>query len=90
MEQGNLRRINPDRGATTLLTDSAPGGMYTGAIHWDQRRTLTVAERKRIQGVPDSYVLHGTVQQVRSPTKKETTAHRLDDGERVASLLMTP
>lgn len=62
---GKYRRINPDRGATTLLTDSAPGQMYTGAIHWDQRRTLTVAERKRLQGVPDSYVLKGTVQEVR-------------------------
>ena len=34
-----------------------------------QRRTFTVAERKRIQGVPDKYDLHGSVAEV-SPTEQ--------------------
>jgi site-specific DNA-cytosine methylase len=48
----------------TLLTDSAPGGKTTGAIHYDKRRTLTVAERKRLQGVPDKYHICGKVEDV--------------------------
>lgn len=61
---GNARRINADAGAHTLLTTSGPGGKYTGPIHYDQVRTLTVAERKRIQGVPDDYILVGNVHDV--------------------------
>jgi len=61
---GHSRRINPDRGAMTLITTSGPGGKYTGPIHYDQRRTLTVAERKRLQGVPDDYNLVGSVEDV--------------------------
>jgi len=63
-EVGNCRRINPDRGATTLLTHSGPDGKYTGPIHYDQSRTLTVAERKRLQGVPDKYHICGPVEDV--------------------------
>jgi hypothetical protein len=48
----------------TLLTDSAPGGKNSGAIHYDQNRTLTVAERKRLQGVPDAYHICGSVEDV--------------------------
>jgi site-specific DNA-cytosine methylase len=61
---GNARRINVDAGAHTLLTTSGPGGKYTGPVHYDQVRTLTVAERKRIQGVPDNYTLVGNVHDV--------------------------
>jgi site-specific DNA-cytosine methylase len=63
-DEGNSRRINPDRGALTLLTDSAPGGKNSGAIHYDQDRTLTIAERKRLQGVPDKYHICGSVEDV--------------------------
>ena len=63
-QKGHSRRINPDRGAMTLITTSGPGGKYTGPIHYDQRRTLTVAERKRLQGVPDDYHLVGCVENV--------------------------
>jgi site-specific DNA-cytosine methylase len=61
---GNARRITADGGAHTLLTTSGPGGKYTGPVHYDQVRTLTVAERKRIQGVPDNYILVGNVHDV--------------------------
>jgi site-specific DNA-cytosine methylase len=67
-DEGNSRRINPDRGALTLLTDSTPGGKNSGAIHYDQNRTLTVAERKRLQGVPDQYHICGSVEDVSQAT----------------------
>jgi site-specific DNA-cytosine methylase len=58
---GNAQRIDPDSGASTLLTSSGPGGKYTRPVHYDQVRTLTIAERKRLQGVPDDYVLYGRI-----------------------------
>ncbi|KAK4686196.1 hypothetical protein P7C73_g3942, partial [Tremellales sp. Uapishka_1] len=74
--KGTLRATNPAGGFCTLLTSCRPGGRYTGPFHWDvgreimstgtadapqQWRLFTVAERKRIQGVPDDYTLCGTV-----------------------------
>ncbi|ORY24064.1 S-adenosyl-L-methionine-dependent methyltransferase [Naematelia encephala] len=60
--RGCERMTDPNGSFSTLMTSSRPGGKYTGPIHWNQRRTFSVAERKRIQGVPDDYILKGSIE----------------------------
>lgn len=51
-----LYKAHPDEPVRTVV---AKLGKYSGPFHWKNRR-FTVAEMKRLQGVPDDYVLKGT------------------------------
>ena len=58
--EGTRRRADPNGSFYTLMTSNRPGGKATGVIHPTQRRTFSIAERKRAQGFPDRYKLCGT------------------------------
>nr|XP_031858486.1 uncharacterized protein CI109_006131 [Kwoniella shandongensis]KAA5525558.1 hypothetical protein CI109_006131 [Kwoniella shandongensis] len=57
---GPKRAAEWDKGFSTLLTSSRPGGKATNPIHPDGERTFSIAERKRAMGFPDWYRLSGS------------------------------
>lgn len=57
-------RIFPDRLVGCLTTDIKPHDSFLGrTLHYDQHRTMTVLEARRVQGLPDSEVILGTPSQ---------------------------
>jgi DNA (cytosine-5)-methyltransferase 1 len=57
-------RIYPDRLVGCLTTDIKPHDSFLGrTLHYDQHRTMTVMEARRVQGLPDSEVVLGTPSQ---------------------------
>jgi len=57
-------RIFPDRLVGCLTTDIKPHDSFLGrTLHYDQHRTMTVMEARRIQGLPDNEVVLGTPSQ---------------------------
>ena len=50
-----LLKLDPDKPATTI---QASPWTHVGPFHWNNRR-LTIAEIKRLQGIPDDYVITG-------------------------------
>ncbi|KLT45503.1 S-adenosyl-L-methionine-dependent methyltransferase [Cutaneotrichosporon oleaginosum] len=60
---GNILRCNPHRAVPTIQSNPFPGRNSTLTIHWMSHRVLSVAERRRIQGLPDSYILRGPVKE---------------------------
>lgn len=72
---GSELRCDPHGRVPTLMASPWPGGKATHVVHWSvsrvldgtdgqQQRVLSVAERRRVQGLPDDYVLRGTVKEV--------------------------
>ncbi|KAK5084939.1 hypothetical protein LTR70_002113 [Exophiala xenobiotica] len=58
--KGTLRRIHPNRPYSTILTTiSAMDSRSDGSVHWSVDRGVTLAELRRYQGIPDSFVLIG-------------------------------
>ena len=47
--------------ATPVRTIKASGGAYTGPLHWDNR-FFALGEYKRLQTIPDDYVISGSKQ----------------------------
>ncbi|GMK55477.1 hypothetical protein CspeluHIS016_0205330 [Cutaneotrichosporon spelunceum] len=58
--RGANLRCDPHGAVPTLQGNPFPGGNSTLTIHWNAHRVLSVAERRRVQGLPDSYVLRGS------------------------------
>jgi DNA (cytosine-5)-methyltransferase 1 len=57
-------RIYPDRLVGCLTTDIKPHDSFLGrTLHYDQHRTMTVMEARRVQGLPDNEVVLGTPSQ---------------------------
>ncbi|KAI4728220.1 S-adenosyl-L-methionine-dependent methyltransferase [Aureobasidium sp. EXF-10728] len=57
-------RIYPDRLVGCLTTDIKPHDSFLGrTLHYDQHRTMTVMEARRVQGLPDNEVILGTPSQ---------------------------
>ena len=57
-------RIFPDRLVGCLTTDIKPHDSFLGrTLHYDQHRTMTVMEARRVQGLPDNEVVLGTPSQ---------------------------
>ena len=55
-----LYKADPDSPVRTI---KAQGGLYTGPFHWNSR-PFTIAELKRLQTIPDDYMLTGGRQSV--------------------------
>ncbi|KAI4761807.1 S-adenosyl-L-methionine-dependent methyltransferase [Aureobasidium sp. EXF-3400] len=54
-------RIFPDRLIGCLTTDIKPHDSFLGrTLHYDQHRTMTVMEARRVQGLPDDEIVLGT------------------------------
>ena len=53
---GFIYKADPTVPVKTLLAN--PGG-WGGPFHWDSRR-MTIAELKRLQSIPDEWVIHGS------------------------------
>lgn len=57
-------RIFPDRFVGCLTTNIKPHDSFLGrTLHYDQHRTMTVMEARRVQGLPDNEVVLGTPSQ---------------------------
>lgn len=57
-------RIYPDRLVGCLTTDIKPHDSFLGrTLHYDQHRTMTVMEARRVQGLPDNEIILGTPSQ---------------------------
>ncbi|CAD0107491.1 unnamed protein product [Aureobasidium uvarum] len=57
-------RIYPNRLVGCLTTDIKPHDSFLGrTLHYDQHRTITVMEARRVQGLPDNEVILGTPSQ---------------------------
>ncbi|CAD0094880.1 unnamed protein product [Aureobasidium mustum] len=57
-------RIYPDRLVGCLTTDIKPHDSFLGrTLHYDQHRTMSVMEARRVQGLPDHEVILGTPSQ---------------------------
>ncbi|KAH0258227.1 S-adenosyl-L-methionine-dependent methyltransferase, partial [Aureobasidium melanogenum] len=57
-------RIYPDRLVGCLTTDIKPHDSFLGrTLHYNQHRTMTVMEARRVQGLPDDEVILGTPSQ---------------------------
>ncbi|BEJ16276.1 hypothetical protein CspHIS471_0508810 [Cutaneotrichosporon sp. HIS471] len=54
-------RCDPHGAVPTIQRNPFPGRKSTLTIHWNSHRVLSVAERRRVQGLPDSYVLRGSI-----------------------------
>jgi len=54
----NLKRVSQYQPAPTL-TAMGSGETTAGAFHWSEPRKLTIGELKRIQSLPDDFVLTG-------------------------------
>lgn len=61
---GPQDRLDPHGHVPTIMGSPWPGGKARGTVHWDQNRVLSVAERRRVQGLPDNYILRGSVAEV--------------------------
>ena len=55
-----LLKLDPNRPSPTIQGQPGP---YVGPFHWENRR-LRVAELKRLQGFPDTFVFEGTRRQI--------------------------
>lgn len=57
-------RIYPDRLIGCLTTNIKPHDSFLGrTLHYDQHRTMTVMEARRVQGLPDHEIILGTPSQ---------------------------
>ena len=54
----NLKRVSLEKPAPTL-TAMGSNDTTAGAFHWNEPRKLTIGELKRIQSLPDDFVLTG-------------------------------
>ena len=54
----NLKRVSQYQPAPTL-TAMGSGDTTAGAFHWSEPRKLTIGELKRIQSLPDDFILTG-------------------------------
>ncbi|BEI85425.1 hypothetical protein CcaverHIS002_0508260 [Cutaneotrichosporon cavernicola] len=54
-------RCDPHGAVPTIQSNPFPGRKSTLTIHWNAHRVLSVAERRRVQGLPDSYILRGSI-----------------------------
>ena len=53
-----MKRVSLNAPAPTL-TAMGSNDTTAGAFHWNEPRKLTIGERKRIQSLPDDFVLTG-------------------------------
>ena len=54
----NLKRVSLDQPSPTL-TAMGSNDTTAGAFHWSEPRKLTIGELKRIQSLPDDFILTG-------------------------------
>ncbi|PWN29699.1 S-adenosyl-L-methionine-dependent methyltransferase [Jaminaea rosea] len=60
----SYRRIEADKPCPMLFTTAAPGAYNGPCIHHNAARALTLRERMRVQGFPDSVSFYGTPDEV--------------------------
>ena len=58
----NLIRPSPDMPSPTITQQGQQKGL-SGVIHYELDRKLTIPELKRVQGLPEDFILEGTFNQ---------------------------